>query len=257
MGGNIEQSASGMMPGAKVTMPYHLSKAPIKEAAIEFRVSGDVNVGDLDFDLNGFAKGTEIQTMELQLELHGPRVEHKESRSHVGYRHEADDGKDIAQVTTSGLTFSRLTPYKDWDTFSSLAKDVWRQYIEVVGTVSIDRLGVRYVNRLNVPYFDEYSLDDYFTNAPKLFMKSKSGVEHFLTRLVLKLNHTQDINAVVIQTIDKPTDNILPLILDIDVSAQLIQEDQADIWSLLDRLREYKNDIFFHTMTPRSLDLCE
>ena len=121
----------------------------------------------------------------------------------------------------------------------------------------IDRLGVRYVNRLDVPYFDEYSLDDYFTNTPKLFMKSKSGVEHFLTRLVLKLNHTQDINAVVIQTIDKPTDNILPLILDIDVSAQLTQEDQADIWSLLDRLREYKNDMFFHTMTPRSLDLCE
>ena len=244
-----------MVLGARVTEPRHLAKAPIKEAAIDIRVTGDIDIQELDFNICGFVKGSQIQDMELRLELHGPTLQHKESHEHIGYRHEAGDGKDIAQITTKGLTFSRLTPYKDWRTFSSLARAVWRQYIEAVGPVTVERLGVRYVNRLNVPMAQDFSPDDYFTNAPRLFMASRREMDHFLTRLVLRLSDPQEANAIVIQTIDKPSDGLLPLILDIDVFATLDEPD-VDIWLLLDILRDYKNDIFFNTMTSKSLDLC-
>ena len=240
-----------------MTDPRHLPRAPIKEAVIDLRVDREIDVEVLDFSLSGFTKGSRIQNTELRLELHGPNLQHQESQRHIGYRHEAGEGKDIAQLTTAGLTLSRLTPYQDWNTFLSLAKKAWGDYSEAVGNVRVGRVGVRYVNRLNVPQVDQFSLDDYFTNAPKLFIKSRSEVDHFLTRLVLKLSDTPDVNAVVVQTIDKLTDDRIPLILDIDVFARIAGDDELDVWDVLDELRHYKNDIFFNTMTPKSLDLCK
>ena len=62
---------------------------------------------------------------------------------------------------------------------------------------------------------------------------------------------------VVTQAFDQMTPSILPLILDIDVfvEGKSFAADGDEVWEQLDQLRDFKNRIFFGSLTPKALEL--
>ena len=110
-----------------------MTKAPIKEAVIDIQVDElDIPVDKLNFDLSDFALVSDIRTTEMAVSMGGEKVQTQSSQHHLGYRHETESGKDIAQIIKRGVAISRLTPYKDWESFLMSAKGVWRQYLDVL-----------------------------------------------------------------------------------------------------------------------------
>jgi uncharacterized protein (TIGR04255 family) len=76
------------------------------------------------------------------------------------------------------------------------------------------------------------------------------GLSSFLTRLVIP-DPSIDAIAIVTQALEQTVDpKFVPIILDIDVFRQTptgMSEDEA--WKLIEKLRDFKNMIFFESIT--------
>ena len=240
----------------------HLTRAPIKEAIIDIQIEGaQVSPDVLKTEYAGYHWVNDISTMEFEVHTQGDSVSRRESHRTVGYRYESEDGKYVAQLRNEGFTFSRLTPYEDWATFAHEARTMWDSYRQLVPDLPIRRAAVRYINSLNVPFAENGAVvfSDYLRNAPQLPPDMGDEVHHFLLRLVMTPLEPKNTVAVINQTIERPDGDHLPVILDIDVYSvfpdYLPNDEQA--WNMLEMFHHVKNDIFFSTMTPKALGLCQ
>jgi uncharacterized protein (TIGR04255 family) len=74
-------------------------------------------------------------------------------------------------------------------------------------------------------------------------------------RLVIPDEKSKSI-AIVTQTMEDPNERVLPLIFDIDAFQEAALDVHGEeMWEALEQLREYKNEIFFNSITDRTKEL--
>ncbi len=142
----------------------HLARAPIVEAVIHWRARSEEKLKRDELRQQLVSALADYPTVKTQHELHlesalgpdGAAVSRRDEWH--GFRLESADGRNIAQFTRNGFVFSRVTPYEDWDRFAAEAKRLWQIYVELAKPSEIERLGVRFINRI-VPA-DLNKLDD-------------------------------------------------------------------------------------------------
>ncbi|MEW5816558.1 MAG: TIGR04255 family protein, partial [Spirochaetota bacterium] len=171
-----------------------------------------------------------------------------------GYIFTSADQKQIFQARIDGFTFSRLKPYETWEQLRDEAHRVWQLYGGVVST-EITRVALRYINRMEFP-LPIRDFSDYLTAAPIVPAGLPQGVSSFLTRVVI---HEPEIDAaaIITQALEQVVNpSILPIILDIDVFKQKSEGiSEEDAWDTLDKLRHFKNKIFFESITEKAKEL--
>jgi uncharacterized protein (TIGR04255 family) len=241
----------------------HLSKAPITEAIIDFRVK----LPD-GFDIGKFA------TLRHKLERDYPHVEEKKLLQ-SGFQQEVGkqpvriwnelgvhgdfflsaDRTRIAQFRQDGFTFNRLMPYTSWDDVFAEASRLWNIYVETAAPSEVSRIAVRYINRILLPLpLHEFSE---FLNAPPVLPADvPPHVTEFLSRIVIQ-DLDKGIAANVVQALEPlPRVNYLPVILDIDVYRQNLSDEPNQALLLkFAELRNLKNRIFFGSLTPKAIQL--
>jgi len=139
-----------------------------------------------------------------------------------GYLFQSPIEKKIVQARIDGYTFNKLKPYESWDSFRTEARKLWNIYFQITKPVRITRIALRYINRIEIP---------------------------------LPMNDFKE--YVITQTMEKPTENQrLPLILDIDVFSEIsfINSDE-EMWNKFEKLRKFKNDVFFDSITEKTKEL--
>ncbi len=237
-----------------------LKNAPIKEAVIDFRVrlsSGfDVKqFGSLYEQLKDEYPETQVQRKsEIKVELRKERIVKPVSNQISGYRYVSSDKKKIVQAKMDGLTFSRLHPYIKWVEFHEEAQRLWQLYKDITSPESITRVALRYINNLNIP-MPIIDFGDYLEAPPKVPEKLPQGVSSFLTRIVIHEPYI-GANAIVTQALEKIVTDVAPVILDIDafkLQPEGIEEDDA--WEIIEKLRHFKNKIFFSSITESLKEL--
>jgi len=62
-----------------------------------------------------------------------------------------EDEKAFTQVGPNLLAVNHLEPYPTWETFRPLIQHAYSAYREVTGPVGLQRIGLRYINRLEFP----------------------------------------------------------------------------------------------------------
>ena len=173
----------------------------------------------------------------------------------LGYLFRSQEEKKVVQYRLNGFTFNKLKPYESWSALKSEAKELWEPYFEKVKPIKILRIALRYINRIEVPlpikHFNEYIL----TN-PEIAPKLPQHVSHFLMRIELP-NEEIPATAMITMTMERPDKpKNLPLIFDIDVFQQVEYKKITDIiWNDFDKLRNFKNDIFFDSITEKTKEL--
>jgi len=235
--------------------------APITEAVIEILVKLPKNIiiSDLikchDSLRSRFPEVVEQKLFKAGFQL-GKRASTLPSKeSAIGYLLKSSQDKKVVQSRLNGFAFSKLKPYENWKKFCAEAHELWKVYREIANPRKITRISLRYINRIEVPYpFKDFN--EYILTSPQIAPNLPQAVSNFLMRLEIP-NYDIPAKAILIQTMEQPTqDKKLPLILDIDVMRENEYiRNMDDVWADFESLHEFKNKIFFNSITDKTKEL--
>lgn len=239
-----------------------LNKAPITEALVDIRCKLPKGFKVDQFKTIG-AEISEAYPIEKIMRMHQATIDVGDREQSVtthgkinGYRYESSNRTKIVQLSLDGFTFNRLKPYNNWAEVRDEALRLWNLYIELVKPEVINRIALRYINNLNVP-MPVMDFRDYLTCPPEVPEGLPQGIISFFYRVVIPANDSK-ITAIITQALEPKVDikDYLPIILDIDVIKftpdGFLEE---NILAILEKLRNFKNQIFFKSITPKLLEV--
>ena len=242
----------------------HLHGAPIVEAVIHWRARSEKKLKREELRQELVRKLPDYPTVKIQHELHvesalgpdGAAVSRRDEWH--GFRLETKDGRYIAQFTRNGFVFSRVTPYENWDRFAAEAKRLWQIHVDLAEPAGIERLGVRFINRI-VP-IDVPALGDVLTLPPRAPAGMALPIDEFLHRTLFDVaGHPYRVH--VIQTSQPPAPpetDAASVIVDIDVfTTRTVEMDAAAVQTHLNEMRWLKNKAFYSLITEETIKLFE
>jgi uncharacterized protein (TIGR04255 family) len=241
----------------------HLEKAPIAEAVIDLRVQPSDGVS-----ADSFSAAT------AELKPRYPVVEPIESVAatfgiqegkpsapdttyeRLGLFFKTADGRNVVQFRTNGFTFSRLPQYTSWEQMFPEMLTLWERYRRIARPVRVTRVAVRYINRLHLPL--PVDLPVYLTAPPVVPESFPAVIRAYLTRLILNDTESGD-SVIVTQALERSVDSDhLVVLLDVDAYRDVeIEPDDDRMQSILGRLRDLKNRVFFGSITERTAEMYE
>ncbi len=159
------------------------------------------------------------------------------------------------QARLDGYTYNKLKPYDKWDVFREEGRELWNLYLDIVQPEKIERIALRYINRIEVP-MPMNSFEEYFKTFPQLATGLPQTLSHFFIQFVIPCDKISAYARVTL-TVEKPTnDKKLPIIFDIDVFRDVIYVDnKEEIWEDFEKMRAFKNDVFFKSITAKTEEL--
>lgn len=245
----------------KDTFP-HLAAAPIVEAAIQWvaRASRQFTPNELHEELTkqlpDYPECRPQHQLEFEAQLASDGTATQVSKdSWRGFRLTSADCLQIVQFTRDGVVFSRLTPYQDWSAFVKEACRVWKLFQELATPSEVQRLGVRFINRITL---------DKLAGVGRLLSVPPKGLERqglpmtsFLHRNTFEAPDLP-FSVNVVQTVQPPVPpeaEGFGLILDIDVfTEQAFPVDDAILNEYLPKMRWLKNKVFFSVMSKPAIN---
>jgi uncharacterized protein (TIGR04255 family) len=179
------------------------------------------------------------------------------SRKIDGHLFLTNDEKMIVQARLDGFTFNKLKPYSDWQDFGSKAKSMWMLYASLIQPEHVTRVSLRYVNRIELPFpFKDFK--EYILTVPEVAPGLPQRIEGYFLQLVMPDSEI-GATAIINQTIDSQNTSTVavPIIFDIDVvkNVRLPPENFKQIDGILEQLREFKDRIFFNSLTEKAKEL--
>ncbi len=163
------------------------------------------------------------------------------------------EGK-VVQSRLDGFSFNKLKPYESWERFSSEAKEMWTLYRGVARPTKVKRIALRYINKIELP-LPLSDFEDYFITFPKVAPEIPQTFLNIFMRLEIPNEVIQAIGVITL-TFQAPVEMRLPVIFDIDVIKEAEYATNLDrIWEDIEKLREYKNCIFFNSLTAKAKEL--
>lgn len=235
--------------------------APITEAILDIRAElpEKVKLTDLAIFQNSirerFPAKKERFSYEAGFQFSREGVSTTPPRHKVdGYLFESLADKKVVQARLNGFTFNKLKPYENWSDFCKEGRELWNLYSQVIQPTKVIRIALRYINRIEIPLplkdFREYILP-----FPQFDPDLPQAVARFFMQIVIP-NTGIESNATITLAVEKATEQKLSLIFDIDVSRDAVYVDtKEDIWNDFEKLRVFKNEIFFKSITDKTKEL--
>jgi uncharacterized protein (TIGR04255 family) len=164
------------------------------------------------------------------------------------------DRQQVLQITPRSFSFHRLRPYDRWQAFVQGAHTAWRVFVPICRPAAVTEVQLRYVNVFHFPRpFDSWS--EYLVMRPEVPPLVDTGLVSYTMSLNL-LDTSVPAAAVVTQTTQADRNDIVQVVFDITTRAGFAGKvTEAQIWRTLERLREYKNRLFFEGITERAKEL--
>jgi uncharacterized protein (TIGR04255 family) len=237
----------------------HLNKAPIVEAVIDIRVFREPVVSPSTFAGltpsigQKYSAVESIHSFETRFGIESGRlIDPAQRRADLGWRYQA--GTEVVQFRVDGFTFSKLEPYTTWEEVFGEAFRLWEVYIGLAKPAQLSRIAVRYINRMRVS--GSRNISDFLEAPPMLPPPIPQILREFLTRVHVA-DEPRGSAAVVVQALEPQFDpNIMSLLLDIDAYHELsLAPSDLDLPALFQELRELKNEIFYASITERSVEM--
>lgn len=239
----------------------HLSRAPIAEALIDIRVlpregiAADVFIPLKNNLANTYPKSSPMRSFEARFQMDQGKVSAENTvQSNVGWLFEAQGRKSVAQFRVDGFTYNKLQPYTRWEDVFSEAYRLWHLYVDTAKPLEVTRMAVRYLNRLQLPAATE--LRDYLEAPPLLPAPIPQTIREFLTRVVV-FDTNRNASAIITQALEAALDvRVTPVLLDIDAFREAaIRPDDASMPQIFEQLRRLKNDIFYASITEKTVEM--
>jgi len=236
--------------------PY--PRAPITEGVIHLTVEGKATPAELEKLVKRFAKDYPQQETlaALSVGINTTGGVTTVQQQPQGYRVKSTDQADILLVLPDGIAASRLAPYPGWEQLQERSRAAWAEWRDSVAHKIIKRIGVRYINRIDIPIRQSEILDieEYLRIVPRVPEFSKRPLSGFWAQ-VTKPTDIPHWSVSVTSNIVSPAPliNHVSVALDIDVfRIEQIPGRDADLWECVDAARSLKNTIFESCITDEA-----
>lgn len=235
-----------------------LAKPPIREAVIDVRASFETPPSEQaykDFQARlatHYPNSSPIERMEFHFNVAENRS--SQVKELHGIRMESADKCEVVQAQQSGITYSRLTPYKSWGHFVQVARQNAEAYWEVFNPAQAARISTRFINDIRLPG-GQVDFDDYLRFGPQLPEGLPQHVSEFRNRIVSPQEDGQTVIVLATTYLGPGIESETKVVLDIDVVRHRSYESLEQAFDSLDDLRALKNTAFFNSITEKTREL--
>lgn len=244
-----------------MTNPQY-KRPPITEAVIEIRLEGSLSERMVEKIHNRLKKRYEsserISIMGFMLDPRKKEIA-KIPDEFEGYKLTSKDQADVVQIKPNTMACSRLAPYHGWENFEPRARENWEIWRKTTKHTKIARIGVRYLNRIDIPLKRGHKIDieDYLTIFPKY---PEPYLLTSFTQYTMQVMGPFSIEGfyLIINTnvVKSPLIDHFSIVLDLDLSPQGDMPQRNDkVWEMINQMREYKNNAFEMCITDKAREL--
>lgn len=239
--------------------PY--KRTPITEAVIGITFAEQLDASKLGKANKKFIKAysqhEEVKNISLKVELsHEGRANADDTQVTIGHRRSNKDADELLVLWPSEFVVSQLAPYPGWEAFIARFERDWKTWKQVTGFRQVSRIGVRFINRIDIPLIDnEIEHEKYlnvYTQLPSLISSvGNYGVQ--MATFIDDINCTFKLNS---GTVRAPILSYGSFLLDLDFGRMSdVPQSDADILALLNQIRVKKNEVFESCITNRARKL--
>ena len=241
---------------AYAMIPPSYKRPPITEAVVEFRFQEPVDERVVDKVSARLAEQypvhEPIRTVAIQVDVGNPQAT-RASSSFAGHKRISLDGTRIVIVATTHITTSVLAPYPGWEAFQAVARENWKICKTILKYRALSRIGVRYINRIDIPRPAENSvirIEDYLNIFPGYPETDLPNMGAFTLQLVTHLAAIASSLIINVASVPSPLVDHTSLLLDIDIGRQGdVPQNERDLWKFVDSIRLMKNRVFESAIT--------
>lgn len=231
-------------------------KAPITEAVIELRFARPFDPSVVEDAARRMKDEYFFEDIDDGINL---KYEVGTSKAEIqtawqGKKLSSLDRTDCLFFRTNTFVCSRLAPYTGWENFYERAARAWQVWRKVAGPTELARLGVRYVNRIDIPDASgaPMNVEEYLNVSPRS-PEFGGHMSSYTMQIVRPLGSDNCVLVLNSSTVTPPLIGFAALALDIDIfrDTDLPRRDE-DLWALINRIRAYKNNVFETCITDQS-----
>jgi uncharacterized protein (TIGR04255 family) len=245
--------------------------APIREAVIDIRAPSLKGIARED--LSSFTESVKdeypdvelVRTMMVQVNSEpasSPEISTSTNDSASGFfavsAAKSPGGTPLSsyRVDSTGFNFGRHFPYNDWRDMKKQAQKLWTIYEQIAKPGAVNRLGLRYINRIDIPLSTEQiDMSDWLNVAVNVPDDNKWQMNYFYFQIHIPINKLDAMSVINCAPAKPDKSNHLSFLLDIDVFKIFQGDSKVDIWDFFDELREQKNYFFESALTERTKEL--
>lgn len=236
----------------------NLKKVPITEAVIEFRftpfnTTQQKNIKEFgNLIKDEYPKLIEQTTNEVKFTFgpDGPSPVFTELNPILIC--ESEDNHKHVLIADNRVSLNWKKEYPGWNIFLDNALNLWMKFSNNNSIKEVMRLGVRFINHLDIRTKGIFDMDEYLVNGPKIPKDVPEVFRSFMHHTIL-VNEKIQCFANYLQSYN--LDENEKIVLDIDVySSGPIKSERELLLNKLSQIGTYKNDIFFGSITPETLN---
>ncbi len=235
--------------------------APIREAVFDIRVD-KLNIGDVSDLLK--IKDNLIEEFPIEKKSHqitgmfqvseDKPIESKTHSDLTGFVFISKDGTRQIQIRVDGFTLNILKPYGNWESHFECFIKYWEIYNAMFNPKNITRIATRFINRIEIP-LPLSKFQDYILNMPPIPSCLPQEYANFFMQIHVPCSDGIR-SAIITETIEPIQANLLPFILDINVSQNLnLDKTKENLTRNFQEIRVIKNQIFESCITENTRNL--
>lgn len=173
-----------------------------------------------------------------------------------GHRLSTADMTQLVLLWPSSFSLSQLAPYHGWDSFFDRFVRDWGVWKRIVGFQTISRIGVRYINRIDIPVTGPIIEHEKFLNVYPQLPGMLNPIEAYA---IQTSSHLKDIDCRLMlnsAVVPSPILDRASFLIDLDISKEINPpQNDNDIYDLLKKIRVQKNAIFETCISSRAREL--
>ncbi len=224
---------------------------PITEAVIGITFENQIDEGELLSVQEKFAtyypQHQAISNLKLRVNVDAEKKSKATAAvdEEVGHRRATSDMTQLLVLFPATLIVSQLAPYPGWDEFFGRFARDWKHWHRYMGFRQVKRIGVRYINRIDIPVTGELVEHEEYLNV---FPKVPDTFGPMNAYGVQTSFHMADIGCNLVlnsAAVPSPLLNHAAFVIDQDISKEAEPpQSEKDIHALLNKIRLRKNQIF-------------
>lgn len=237
-------------------MSETLKSPPLLEALCEFRFAPS---SEWDWTVPGrlydrvkdqYPKKAQVEGIQLQVEVAaGGKASQQVTSGPERVQLKTSGEEAMLQVGPNILVVNHLRPYPGWEAFSKMVLDAYEQYLEVVGTVELERIGVRYIDRIplhaEVPEYSKYV---------RIAPYEEMGLGHRLNNFIQHMEFISDKPAGILlqRTGTSITEAEKTLMVDMDFGSTSVSglSGRDDVASWINEAHDVITEAFVKALEP-------